>query len=71
MRGLTFEWWDESGSSGSITVPQPSRWYLRWPLRLAAFIWSMVADIETRERECDICGVKGGHTPYCVRQAHR
>lgn len=49
MKGmLTFEFWDGYDCTGSVTVPAPRHWYHRWPLRLAAFIWRVVAAAEAR-----------------------
>ena len=40
---ITFDVWDDLGSSGTITIPEPRHWYHRWPLRFAAYLWQIVA----------------------------
>lgn len=43
---ITFELWDATGKSGSVTIPAPKHWYHRWPLRFAAFLWRVIAEAE-------------------------
>lgn len=43
---ITFRLVDGTGKEMTVTVPVPSKWYLRWSLRFAAWIWIKVAEAQ-------------------------